>query len=341
MAGAYPGWVSNLEREPAETVCDGPVAVAAEPAVELLEPREVPLGGPRAMRVRRSLPNRYRRMVGAWCFADAYGPTDLTDSEGMRVPPHPHIGLQTVSWFVQGEVLHHDSLGNRQYVRPGELNLMTAGHGIAHSEETPEEHTPILHGVQLWVALPDAHRNGPPGFAHHADLPRVPVPGGEITVIMGAVGDAVSPARAYTPLVGAQVALHDPDGVRVPLDPAYEHAVLALDAPLTVENRKVTAGSMLYLGRGRADVRISSGSPGHALLIGGEPFEEPLVMWWNLVGRTHEEIAEARTTWEESRTTDTPGARFGPVPGYDGPPLPAPALPNAQLKARPRYRPHS
>ena len=324
--------MSNLEREPAErTVCDGPVATAAAPAAEVLEPREVPLGGPRAMPVRRSLPNRYRRMVGAWCFADAYGPTDLTAREGMRVPPHPHIGLQTVSWLVRGEILHRDSLGNEQYVRPGELNLMTAGRGIAHSEETPQEHTPILHGAQLWVALPDAHRDGPPGFAHHADLPRLPVPGGEVTVLLGRVGDAESPARAYTPIMGAEVALTD--AVRMPLDPAYEHAVLALDAPLTVGGATVTSGAMLYLGRDRAGVRIDG--PGRALVIGGEPFEEPLVMWWNLVARTHEEIVEARTAWE-----DDPGSRFGEVHGYNGARLHAPTLPNAELKARPRYRPH-
>lgn len=317
-------------------MCDGPVGVTTEPAAEPLEPREVPLGGPRAMLVRRSLPNRYRRMVGAWCFADAYGPADLTTRPGMRVPPHPHIGLQTVSWLVRGEILHRDSLGNEQYVRPGELNLMTAGRGIAHSEETPADHTPILHGVQLWVALPDAHRDGPAGFAHHADLPRLPLPGGEATVLMGKVGDAESPARAYTPLVGAEIALREADGVRMPLDPAYEHAVLALDAPLTVAGETISAGAMLYLGRDRTEVHVRSASPGHALLIGGEPFEEPLVMWWNLVARTHEEIVAARTAWE-----DAPGSRYGEVHGYDGARLHAPALPNAQLRARPRYRPHS
>lgn len=334
---AYGGRVSNLEREPAErTVCDGPAGVITEPAAEALEPREVPLGGPRAMLVRRSLPNRSRRMVGAWCFADAYGPADLSTRPGMRVPPHPHIGLQTVSWLVQGEILHRDSLGNEQYVRPGELNLMTAGRGIAHSEETPADHTPILHGAQLWVALPDTNREGPADFAHHADLPRVTLPGGEVTVLMGRVGDAESPARAFTPLVGAEIALREAGGVRMPLDPAYEHAVLALDAPLTVAGETITAGAMLYLGRDRTEVHVRSAAPGHALLIGGEPFEEPLVMWWNLVARTHEEIVVARTTWE-----DAPDSRYGTVAGYDGARLRAPALPNARLRARPRYRPHS
>ena len=330
-----------MERVAVErTVCDGPAGGSAGPAEEVLEPREVPLGGPRAMPVLRSLPNRDRRMVGAWCFADAYGPTDVRQRAGMRVPPHPHIGLQTVSWLVGGEVLHNDSLGNRQLVRPGELNLMTAGRGIAHSEESPADRSPVLHGVQLWVALPDGDRRTAPAFAHHADLPRLDVPGGAITVLMGRVGDAVSPARAYTPLMGAQVTLAEPgdDGVHVPLDPAYEHAVLAMDAPLTVHGRSISAGTMLYLGLGRSDVRIAAASAGHALVIGGVPFEEPLVMWWNLVGRTHEEIVEARDGWEADRVAADPASRFGVVHGYDGPPLPAPALPNAHLRPRPRYR---
>ncbi len=110
-------------------------------------------------------------MVGAWCFADQYGPQDISAGSGMRVPPHPHAGLQTVSWLVAGEVLHRDSLGNRQVIRPGQLNLMTAGQAIAHSEESPHDHSPVLHGVQLWVALPDQHRHIDPHFEHHSSLP--------------------------------------------------------------------------------------------------------------------------------------------------------------------------
>ncbi|WP_255254039.1 pirin family protein, partial [Streptomyces albidoflavus] len=127
--------------------------------VEVLTPREVPLGGPRAMTVRRTLPQRARTLIGAWCFADHYGPDDVARTGGMDVPPHPHTGLQTVSWLFTGEIEHRDSLGVHAMVRPGELNLMTGGHGISHSEvSTPG--TRILHGVQLWVALPAAHRHG-------------------------------------------------------------------------------------------------------------------------------------------------------------------------------------
>ncbi|WP_399064960.1 pirin family protein [Streptomyces winkii] len=336
--------MSNVETRPVEqTVCDGPPAGEGEPDIELLQPREVPLGGPRAMLVRRSLPNRDRRMVGAWCFADSYGPTRITGEAGMQVPPHPHTGLQTVSWLLDGEVLHQDSLGSRRTVRPGELNLMTAGAGIAHSEESPPDHSDTLHGVQLWVAQPEEHRNGPAHFDHYGDLPAFTEPGGTVTVIMGELAGAASPARAYTPLVGADVALDGGgtggDGrLRLPVQPDFEHAVLALSEPVTADGRTVAPGSMLYLGRGRREVVLAAEKPARALLLGGVPFEEHLVMWWNFVARTHEEIVEARTAWEAERELADGGARFGAVRGYAGPALPAPALPNAQLRARPRYR---
>lgn len=338
----YRGCVSNVERDPVEqTVCAGPVStLPAEPSDEVLAPREVPLGGPRAMLVRRSLPNRDRRMVGAWCFADSYGPEDLRTRAGMRVPPHPHTGLQTVSWLLAGEILHHDSLGNGQLVRPGELSLMTAGHGISHSEHTPDDHSPRLHGVQLWTALPEEHRHSAPQFAHHADLPTSSEPDGTVTVFLGQLGGAVSPARVYSPLLGADVAVEPGGQMRLPLEPDFEHAVLAVSGQVTVDGRAVPADAMYYLGPGRRDVRLDAGDTvgARALLLGGAPFEEPLVMWWNFVARTHDEIVEARTAWEEGRVHSGSDTRFGVVGGFPGPALPAPALPQTQLKARGRYR---
>ena len=330
--------MSNVETAPAEqTVCAGLLTSAAEPETELLQPREVPLGGPRAMLVRRSLPNRDRRMVGAWCFADTYGPADITTGVGMQVPPHPHMGLQTVSWLLDGEVLHRDSLGNTQLVRPGELNLMTAGHGIAHSEESPHGHSPGLHGVQLWIALPGQHRDGAAHFEHHAGLPTHTERDGSVTVIMGDLGQAASPAQTYTPLMGAEVAVAVGGRLRVPLEPEFEHGVLALTDAITAAGHLVTIGEMLYLGPGHREVLLE-GDHARALLIGGVPFEEQLVMWWNFVGRSHQDIVEARTTWETWRTESGPDTRFGVVHGYDAPALGAPRLPNAELKARGRYR---
>ncbi|MEV4090029.1 pirin family protein, partial [Nonomuraea fuscirosea] len=271
-------------------------------------------------------PHAHRRMIGAWCFVDAYGPQRAT----MRVPPHPHTGLQTVSWLVAGEVLHRDSLGTLQEIRPGQLNLMTAGRGISHSEESPET---VLHGVQLWVALPDAHRHTGPGFEHHPDLPVLSGPGFAATVVMGSLGGVTSPATAYSPLVGAEVAV---DGMgEVPLDPAYEHGLLLLDGeaalvgPGPSEYGPLEYGPLVYLPPGRAAVRLSG--RGRVLLIGGEPFGEELVMWWNFVGRSHDEIAAFRKEWAE-------GEGFGAVEGFDGAPLPAPVLPGTRLKPRGRVR---
>lgn len=320
--------VSNLEPDPQETVCGG--ATLTEP--ELLMPREVPLGGPRAMLVHRTLPHRDRRMVGAWCFVDHYGPDDVTRGPGMQVPPHPHTGLQTVSWLLDGAILHRDSLGTTQRVHPGELNLMTAGRAIAHSEESPSDRPPVLHGVQLWVALPDGDRHVEPEFAHHASLPMVSLDGAQARVIIGTFAGATSPATAFTPIVGADIVIDAGGRPSLPIDSAFEHGVLALSDGLTVDGTDVPRGAMLVTEPGRVEVTLkASAGPGRALLIGGEPFAEELVMWWNFVARTHEEIVDARADWEA-------GHRFGEVRGYHGDRLPAPPLPAARLRARPRRR---
>lgn len=173
--------MSNLEQRPEERPCGGKVADGPSPSPTLLEPREVPLGGPRAMTVRRTLPHKQIRTVGAWCFLDHYGP----DHNRMSVPPHPHIGLQTVSWLLAGEVEHRDSVGSVQRILPGELNVMTAGHGIAHSEYAVSDPSVAMHGVQLWVALPAEYRDRAPAFEHHSDLPVVEGGGLRATVMVG------------------------------------------------------------------------------------------------------------------------------------------------------------
>jgi redox-sensitive bicupin YhaK (pirin superfamily) len=239
--------------------------------------------------------------------------------------------LQTVSWLVAGEILHRDSLGNRQLIRPGQLNLMTAGRGISHSEETPAGSTGTLQGVQLWVALPDAHRDAPPAFAHHGDLPVLRDGGLTATVLIGELGGATSPARCYTPLVGAEISLAAGSDARVPLRADFEYAVLALDDAVTVDDTPLKPGPLLYLGDGRTSLRLRSGSDTRLILIGGEPFAERLVMWWNFVARDHDEIVEARAEWVD-------GGGFGQVRGYDGPAIPAPPMPITRLVARGRMR---
>ena len=277
-------------------------------------------------------------MVGAWCFLDAYGPHDLAGSAGMRVGPHPHVGLQTVSWLVAGEILHRDSLGSLREIRPGQLNLMTAGRGISHSEETPATHSGVLQGVQLWVALPDADRDVPPAFAHHPDLPVVTDGGLTVTVLMGELAGAVSPARCFTPLVGAELTLAAGTDATLPLRPDFEYAVLALDGAATVEGTALKPGPLLYLGEGRSRLRLGAGPDTRLMLLGGEPFAERIVMWWNYVARDHDEIVAAREAWESRDDNSGDGGRFGRVRGYDGPDIPAPPMPMTRLVARGRTR---
>ncbi|MFF3756408.1 pirin family protein [Streptomyces sp. NPDC002185] len=321
--------MSNLDRQAALTVCGGRGFVVAEPVRELLSPRRVQLG--ESTEVRRLLPNLGRRMIGAWAFVDHYGPDDIADEPGMQVPPHPHMGLQTVSWLHEGEVLHRDSTGSLQTVRPRELGLMTSGRAISHSEESPRPHARLLHGAQLWVALPDAHRHVEPHFEHHAELPRVTAPGLTATVILGSLDGAASPGTTYSPLVGADLALAAGTETALPLEPDFEYAVLAMSGEAEVDGVPVLPGSMLYLGCGRTELPLRAVSDAGLMLLGGEPFEEEIVMWWNFVGRTDEEIREAREQW---MTSD----RFGEVKGYDGGRLDAPEVPPTPLKARGRVR---
>src|SRR5256886_4205726 len=268
--------------------------------------------------VRRLLPLRHRRSVGAWCFVDHYGPMSVDGAAGIQVPPHPHIGLQTVTWLIAGNVLHRDSLGSEQMIRPGQLNLMTAGHGIAHSEESPADHDPSLHGVQLWPALPGADRQAAPAFEHHAQLPALGLGAFEVTVFAGSLADVTSPARTYSRLVGAEIhAVRDGSGT-IPLVPGHEHVVFAASGEAVAGGIPVSAGSLLYLGTGRRALALTGRAGARLLLLGGEPLRETLLMWWNFVGRTPDDIVEAARAWSS-------GWRFGHSQAYHGPPLAAPA----------------
>jgi hypothetical protein len=205
--------------------------------------------------VRRTLPTRGRRTVGPWCFVDHLGPTTFAPGSGVAGPPHPHLGLQTVTWVFDGAVLHRDSLGSEQLVRPRQLNLMTAGAGIAHSEEDPDGRADRLHGMQLWVAQPEATRWAAPTFEHHADLPRAAIGNGTATVLVGSFAGVASPARRDTNHVGVEL-----------------------------------------------DVR-----PGTSVLP-LEPADEDVVMWWNFVARSREELSDAYRGWVQG------DGRFGRVP---------------------------
>lgn len=326
--------MSNLEDRPAEVSC----AAADGAGIEVLTPRDVPLGGPRAMTVRRTLPSRQRSLIGAWCFVDHYGPDPVADTGGMVVAPHPHTGLQTVSWLFTGEVVHRDSAGHHAVVRPGEVNLMSAGRGISHSEvSTPD--TSTLHGAQLWVALPDDARHGDPGFFHHAPDP-VRRPGLEARVFLGSLLGATSPVPTATPLLGAELLLEPGATVVLDVEESYEHGVLVDAGDLTVDGRPAAAHDLVYLPTGRATLTLATGAdPVRLLLLGGPPFGESIVMWWNFVGRTHEEIVDYRRLWQQQ--VGGPAAIDGLADGHFGrplgetlPPIPAPVLPGVRLRER-------
>ena len=291
----------------------------------LLPGREVPLGGVRGITVHRTLPHRDLPTVGAWCFVDYFGPTN----DAMRVLPHPHTGLQTVTWPLCGEIRHKDNLGNDIVLKPGQLNLMTAGNGVSHSEFSLDGDPGPLQGLQLWVALPEDRRHGEAAFESHAELPTIDLPHLSATVFMGALGDAVSPATIYSPMVGAELAVRRGSS-ELRVDPEFEHAVMVIQGAVRVNGLGLGNIQMLYLRPGRSVITIAAESDAKLLLIGGEPFEEKLVMWWNFIGRTHEEIAQARADWAAG------DERFGTVSGHDAQVIPAPEMPRVRLTPRRR-----
>ena len=322
--------MSNLEDRPDEIDCTASPAAA----IEIMTPRDVPLGGPRAMRVRRTLPQRERSLIGAWCFVDHYGPDLVADSGGMVVPPHPHTGLQTVSWLFTGEVEHRDSAGHHAMVRPGEVNLMTAGRGISHSEVSPPT-TTTLHGAQLWVALPQDARFVDPGFAHHAPEPVVG-DGYEARVFLGSLLGDTSPVTTYTALLGVELLLDPATTLTLDVDPSYELGVLVDSGVVSLGDVEATPSDLAFVPPGASTLTLTSrDEPVRLLLLGGPPFGESIVMWWNIVARTHEEVVEWRSRWQDQITdTGLVDGWFGVPVGDERAPIPAPPLPNARLKER-------
>ncbi|MFD1713321.1 pirin family protein [Amnibacterium flavum] len=343
--------MTNLERDPALVATDaaterpvGGAEVGGAPstprgAIEVLSPREVPLGGPRAMTVRRTLPQRRRSLIGAWCFVDHYGPDDVSTSGGMHVPGHPHTGLQTVTWLFEGEIEHRDTLGTLLTIRPGEVNLMTSGEGIAHSEySTPT--TTRVHGAQLWIALPEPRRQGSRAFEHFAPEPFA-VDDAVVKVFLGRLAGASSPVRTWTRVVGAEIRLPAHGRVALDVDPAFEHGVLVDTGTITLEGEPGDGSELLFSAVGASRLTLVAGADGaRVLLIGGEPLGESIVMWWNFIARDHDEIVAQRTAWQDRvsalRDGGTPGdaERFGEFPDAWNDVLPAPELPNVRLSPR-------
>ncbi|MBB3139961.1 pirin family protein [Halomonas organivorans] len=310
--------MSSLIQDPEpQSSLDCPI-VDGKRQVQHVPPRTADVGG---IPVNRVLPSRHRRLVGAWCFLDHAGPSVFKgDSRGLRVGPHPHIGLQTFTWMIEGEVLHRDSLGNRQVIRPGQVNLMTAGRGISHTEEsvTGETH---LHAAQLWIALPEADRRTDPRFDHYPDLPNWQEDGVDFTLLVGEFAGRRAPTLAFSPLVGLDLANPGASSIELSLREDFEYGVLPLEGEIDIEGETFVANELAYLGRGREAVTLALSAGGRAILIGGEPLGEEILIWWNFVGHSKAEIAEAQRDWEAG------SERFGHIPDYDGEPLMPPPLP--------------
>lgn len=298
------------------------------------------------MDVRRTLPQRERSLIGPWCFLDHYGPDNVADTGGMNVPRHPHTGLQTVSWLFTGAIDHLDSAGFAATVRPGEVNLMTAGRGISHSEFSTSD-TTILHGAQLWLALPDHARHMEPTFEHYAPEP-VYGDGSELRVFLGSLAGSDSPVTTHHPTLGAEILLEPGAELVLDVDPTYEHGLLLDSGDLELDDVALPKDHLAYLPTGRQGLVLTAGErPVRALLIGGTPFGERIVMWWNFVGREHDEIVAYRAAWQAEIGAEAaeppssgvyddgaPVPRFGTFPEGTPASLPAPVLPNARLRAR-------
>jgi redox-sensitive bicupin YhaK (pirin superfamily) len=297
------------------------------PVLEITASRSAQVG---RQRVRRALPRRARRTVGPWCFADHFGPATVTEDEGIDVGPHPHLGLQTVTWVVEGEILHRDSLGSEQPIRPGQLNLMTAGNGVSHAEEHPGGYRGTLHGIQLWVAQPERTRHGAPAFEHHDELPLAELDNATATVLVGELAGQTSPARRDTAQVGAELDLRSGTS-SLALQPGFEHALVVLSGAVSLPgsaaggeggpDEPIGPGFLAYLGEGRDELALHADEATRLVLLGGEPFESEILMWWNFVARSRDEVAEARDAWQADDED-----RFAPVTSRLGR-IDAPGLP--------------
>lgn len=272
------------------------------------------------MTVLRALPSRQRRMVGAWCFLDHLGPVQFAAGQGMHVGAHPHTGLQTFTWLIEGEVLHRDSLGNEQIIRPGQVNLMTAGHGIVHSEDSLNDGQ-LLHAAQLWIALPAEATDCPPAFEHYPELPSWDEAGCTITLLAGSFAGRQMPANFHSPLVGIDLASKSGGRVDLPLEPEFEYGILPLEGSIGIAGESFASNEFAYLGRGRQQLALDVAGGSRLLLLGGSPCGEPVLMWWNFVGLSKDEIARAQREWEAG------SERFGRVAGDGGRRLVAPPLP--------------
>jgi redox-sensitive bicupin YhaK (pirin superfamily) len=284
---------------------------------QVIVPRSRDLGG---FEVRRALPSVERRMVGPFIFFDQMGPTTFLAGHGLDVRPHPHIGLSTVTYLFEGEIFHRDSLGSSLAIRPGEVNLMTAGSGIVHSERTAPEarqHGGPVFGIQSWMALPREHEETAPRFDHlsTADLPRIEDGGRRVRLIIGSMYGETSPASFAHPAFYAEAVLAP--GAILPLDPDYdERAIYVASGRIDIAGQPFDAGQLLVFRPGDR-ISVLALSNTRLMLLGGEPMDGPRHIWWNFVSSSKDRIDQAKETWRQGRFSVVPGdeTEFTPLPG--------------------------
>jgi redox-sensitive bicupin YhaK (pirin superfamily) len=275
------------------------------------------------LKIARLVPSRMRRTIGAWCFLDHAGPVNFAVGEGMNVGPHPHIGLQTFTWMIEGTVRHVDSLGSDQIIYPNQVNLMTAGKGISHAEISPTDKASKLHAAQLWIALPDSHRHMEPQFQNYPDLPVAHKEQFDATILVGSSLSITSPVSVFTPLVAVDLLAKKTGTFEFDLDAHFEHGITVLEGSAVINGESVETGTLLYFAEGRLSVTITCDATTRILIVGGEPFKEDILLWWNFVARTQEDIEQARHDWvvQSPRfgfiTDPTAGERLS-VPSLEG-----------------------
>ena len=272
-----------------------------------IEPRVADIGIP----VRRILPWQKKRMVGPFIFLDHMGPVMLhTPNDRVDVRSHPHIGLSTLTYLFEGGLLHRDSLGYVQEIIPGEVNWMTAGKGIAHSERETEEarkHDRNLHGLQFWVALPKHAEDIDPSFLHYgsADIPKIETGGAIVDVVAGSFAGRTSPLHAHSPMLFLIVKAHHDGVVNIP-SKGHELAFYVVKGQVSVNGKTVEPNTMIVFNEG-SDVEFTHGSDAVVAVIGGEPFPEPRYVWWNLVSSDKQKIEDAKKAWRDGTFPQVPG----------------------------------
>jgi redox-sensitive bicupin YhaK (pirin superfamily) len=291
-------------------------ALACSAIETLIVPRARDLGG---FEVRRALPSPRRQMVGPYIFWDQMGPAEFVIGEGIDVRPHPHIGLATVTYLFDGEIVHRDSLGTLETIRPGALNLMSAGRGIVHSERSGREARAAgarLSGIQAWVALPASHEEGAPAFVHYGEdrLPVIAADGASVRLIGGEAFGARSPVETPMAMLYADVSLEP--GASVPLDALYEErGIYTVSGTIEIAGDRFGPGQLLVFRPGDR-ITIRALDAARFMMLGGDPMDGPRHIWWNFVSSRKERIDQAKADWSLGRFDSVPGeSEFIPLPG--------------------------